>query len=149
MKRELANVEANLEFDAGLKSNDVHFNAVTAAFSYMKPEQRVQTLNDLIQQGENGALATLIEAPLFLTGLTAEQRDSIKERVFNKLDPQRLALRNQLKLALEKMETASIPALKMTAKLRAGTEPGAWRERAKKAAIAAAVNNATNRNVKR
>lgn len=149
LKRELANVETNLEYDAGLKPNDVHFNAVTAAFSYMKPEQRLQTLNDLIEQGENAALATLIEAPLFLTGLTAEQRSGIKERVFNKVDPKRLALRNQLKVAFSKMENASIPALRMTGNLRAGTEPGAWRERAKKAAIAVAVNNATNRSANR
>ena len=145
LKAELRAVEGELDRKAGLKANPVHFDAITAAFHGMKPEQRIQTLNELIEQGDNASLATLIEAPLFLTGLPPEVRDGIKARVFAKVDPQGLALRDQLNLAIERMEAASFASLPMRAQLRAGTGQGEWKDRAKRAAAIAAADSFTRR----
>lgn len=135
---ELKAVEAELDRKAGLKPNPVHFDAITAAFHGMKPEQRAATINELIGQGDHASLATLIEAPLFLTGLNAEQRDSIKTRVLEKVDPKGVALRNQLKLCIERADNAANSSIVMFAQLRAGTNPGDWKVRAQQAAVHAA-----------
>lgn len=134
-------VDRQLEDAAGLKSNPTHFDAITGTFIAMKPGQRAETLAQLVEQGENAALATLIEAPLFLTGLTAEQRDSIKTRVLEKVNPAGLKLSQQLAKAYAKLEDASIASLPMFAALKAGTEPGAAKVRAD---LAAARNVAAN-----
>lgn len=145
LKAELRAVEAELERKAGLKSNPAHFDAITAAFYSMKPGQRMATINELIEQGDNASLATLIDAPLFLTGLTADVRDAIKLRVLHKVDPQGLSLSNQLKLAIERMDNAANASLTMRAQLRAGTGQGEWKERAKQAAVRAAADNFAKR----
>ncbi|KTT71474.1 hypothetical protein [Sphingomonas endophytica] len=134
VRGELQHVERNLEEAAGLKANPAHFNAITSAFFMMKPGQRAETLAGLIQQGENAALATLIEAPLFLTGLVAEQRDNIRNRVMEKADPAAFRLRNALLLAMTKIDAAGDAMAPTFAKLRAGTEPGAAKTRAELAA---------------
>lgn len=143
LKAELRSVEAELERKAGLKSNSAHFDAITAAFHGMKPERRMATINELIEQSDHASLATLIEAPLFLTGLTAEVRDAIKLRVLHKVDPQGLSLSDQLKLAIERMDNAANASLSMRAQLRAGTGQGEWKERAKRAAVRAAADTFT------
>lgn len=145
LKAELRAVEAELERKAGLKSNPAHFDAITASFHGFKPERRMATINELIEQGDHASLATLIEAPLFLTGLAAEVRDAIKTRVLHKVDPQGLALTDQLKLAIERMDNAANASLTMRAQLRAGTGQGEWKERAKRAAVRAAADNFTKR----
>jgi hypothetical protein len=132
--RALTTVEAKLAADAGLKPNPTHFDAITSAFHQMKPDQRVTTLNQLIEQGEHAALATLIEAPLFLTGLTTEQRDTIKERVYAKVDPQGLKLRDTLAKALKKVDAIGNTSIGVFDQLLAGTHEGAAKERADKAA---------------
>lgn len=96
LRGEYQRVERNLEETAGLKANPAHFDAITSAFYQMKPGERAETLRSLIEQKENAALATLMEAPLFLTGLVAEQRDSIRGRVLEKADPVAFRLRNSL-----------------------------------------------------
>lgn len=141
LRTEFAAVEARLISKAGLKANTLHFDAITASFHNMKPEQRMATIAQLIEQGDGASLATLVEAPLFLTGLTAEIRDSIKERLFRKVDPSGLALRDQLNLALERMDNAVNASLNMRAKLRAGTAQGEWKRRAQQAAVHAAREN--------
>jgi hypothetical protein len=145
LRAELLTVESNLSNKAGLKPNPVHFDAITAAFHGMKPEQRMATLSQLIEQGDGASLATLVEAPLFLTGLTAEIRDSIKERLYRKVDPMGLKLRDYLKLSLERMDNAANLSVSMFSELRAGTENGAWRKRAETAAARVAAANATQR----
>jgi hypothetical protein len=135
---ELKRVEGDLEAKAGLKSNPLHFDAITAAFHGMKLEQRVATINQLIEQRDGASLAHLVEAPLFLTGLTAEQRDSIKTRLYDKVDPQGLKLRDYLKVALDKVSDGMNGSIRMFAELRAGTEEGAWKVRAQQAAVHAA-----------
>lgn len=122
LKAEQGRVDAELVATSGLKSNPVHFDAITAAFHGMKPEQRASTLSDLIRQGDNASLATLLEAPLFLTGLTAEQRGGIKRQVFNKANPEGLAPSEQLAKSLNKLETASLTCLNARMKLRNGTD---------------------------
>lgn len=140
LERELTNVEAGLVTKAGLTPNAAHFDAITAAFHQMKPGQRAETVADLIAQGDHASLATLIEAPLFLTGLKAEERDAIKERVFHKLDPMAVALRDHLKVVLGRAGQATEAAHNMFHQLRAGTEPGAWRARGEAAAAREAAN---------
>lgn len=132
---ELHSVEAALTMKAGLKSNPVHFDAITSSFHNFSVEKRMSTLSELIEQCDGASLATLIEAPLFLTGLTSEVRDSIKERLFRKIDPKGLALRDQLAIARVRMENASLASLPMRAQLRAGTSQGEWKNRAQLAAI--------------
>ncbi|WP_343526011.1 hypothetical protein [Sphingomonas sp.] len=141
LKAEQARVDRQLEEAAGLKSNPAHFDAITSAFFSMKPGQRAETLAQLVEQGENAALATLMEAPLFLSGLLAEQRDSIKTRVLEKVNPEGLNLSRQLAKAFAKLEDASFASLTMFADLKAGTEPGAAATRAR---MAAARNMAAN-----
>lgn len=141
LRGEFQRVERNLEEAAGLKPNPAHFDAITSAFFQMKPGQRAETLAGLIEQKENAALATLMEAPLFLTGLVAEQRDSIRGRVLEKADPVAFRLRNALLNAMTKIEAAGNASAPTFAKLRAGTEPGAAKARAE---IAAARNIAAN-----
>lgn len=115
-------VEGELEREANLKPIPHHFDAITSTFHNMKPNERVSALNELIETGDGPALATLLEAPAFLTGLTAEQRDGIRSRLFAKVNPQRLALRNQLAKALTKMEAGSIAAINASTALRDGTD---------------------------
>ncbi len=142
---ELSSVEAALTTKAGLKSNPIYVDAITSSFFNMNAEKRMATLTELIEQCDGASLATLIAAPLFITGLTAESRDSIKERLFRRVDPKGLALRNQLNVALARLENASLASLPMRAKLRAGTGDGAWRERSKAAAARAAADNLARR----
>ncbi len=134
MRRALADVEAQLVTKAGLKPNAAHFDAITSAFYQMKPGQRAETIAGLIEQGENAALATLMEAPLFLTGLTAEQRDTIKERVFAKVDPQGVKLRDALTKGLAKLDMVGNASVGIFNALRADTHIGAAKERAAKVA---------------
>lgn len=115
-------IEGELEREANLKPIPHHFDAITSTFHNMKPNERVNALNELIEQGDGPALATLLEAPAFLTGLTAEQRDGIRLRLFGKVNPQGLALRNQLAKALTKMEAGSLAAINASMALRNGTD---------------------------
>jgi hypothetical protein len=138
---ELKRVESDLLAKSGLKPNPVHFDAITAAFHGMKPAQRVETINELIEQGDHASLATLIEAPLFLTGLNAEQRDAIKQRVYLKVDPKGVELRDYLNVCLERADSAANASVIMFGQLQAGTEEGAWKVRAQQAAVHAAREN--------
>lgn len=122
LKAELNSVDTALEQKAGLKSNPAHFDAITAAFHGMKPEVRSRTLSELVEQGESAALATLMEAPLFLTGLSAEQRDSIRIRVLTKVDPAGLKLRDQLAKVMDRWEEASLAGIRDSGRLRQGTD---------------------------
>lgn len=122
LKDEQRRVEADLERAANLKPVAHHFDAITSTFHNMNPGQRAKALDELIEQGDGPTLASLIEAPLFVTGLTAEQRDGIKLRLFAKVHPEGLALRDQLAKALAKMEAASLACIKIRVKLREGTD---------------------------
>ncbi|MGL5837030.1 MAG: hypothetical protein ACRCY3_00850 [Sphingorhabdus sp.] len=138
LNSELKRVESDLETKAGLKPNPVHFDAITASFHAMKPEQRMATVNELIEAQSYATLATLIEADRFLTGLTAEVRVGIRERVLMKVDPKGVALRDQLKVCLERANDAGTRSVTMFGSLRAGTNPGDWKIRAQQAAVHAA-----------
>lgn len=138
--RELANVEAGILAKAGLTSNPAHFDAITSAFHMMAPGKRAETVAELVKQGDHASLATLIEAPLFLTGLTAVQRDGIKEQVFHKVDPMAVALRDHLKVVIERFGKAMNASPEMLNRLRSGTAPGEWKTRAQQAAARNAAN---------
>lgn len=122
LQAEHKRVESGLVEKANLKPIDRHFDAVTATFHNMKPEDRSKAITELIGQEDFSSLATLIDAPLFVTGLTAEQRDGIRERVFRHVDPEAVALRDQLETALSKWENASFAGLRIRDKLLAGTD---------------------------
>lgn len=139
LQRELSGVEAGIVAKAGLTPNPSHFDAITSAFHMMTPGQRTQTIAELIAQGDHASLATLIDAPLFLTGLGSEQREAIREKVFYKIDPMAVALRDHLKVVLGRVENAANASIGMFASLRAGTNPGDWRNRARDAAVKAAA----------
>jgi hypothetical protein len=122
LKAEHRRVESELATAANLKPNDKHFAAIVGTFQGFNPGQRAQTLDQLIEQQDGPSLASLLEAPLFLTGLTAEQRDSIKLRMFLKVNPQGVALRDALAKSLERFEAASYAAIKARASLLEGTD---------------------------
>lgn len=145
LKSELATVESNLSTKAGLKSIPGHFDAITSCFFGFNAEKRVATVNELIEQGDGASLATLIEAPLFLTGLTAEVRDNIKERLYRKVDPMAFKLMEHLKLSIDRMDNASLKVLPTFGDLRAGTGEGEWRKRAQMAAARNAAANASRK----
>jgi hypothetical protein len=141
IQSELRRTEADLEQKAGLKANPAWSTAIVGTIQHMSPSERNQAVADLIEQGDHATLATLMDAPLLVSKLTAEQRDSIKTRVFMKVDPKGLALRDQLANALIKLDAASIASLTMRERLRAGTGPGEWKDRAKSAAVHNAATN--------
>lgn len=141
LERELARVETDLVAKAGLTSNPAHFDGITSTFHNMKTAQRrAEVIAELIAEGDHASLATLVEAPLFLTGLTAVERNGIKERVFHKVDPEAVALRDHLKVVLGRVGKATVAAHDMFQQLRAGTAPGEWKTRAQMAAARNAGN---------
>lgn len=122
LQAEQRRLEAELERAANLKPVQHHFDAITSTFHNMRAEQRAKALDELVEQADGPALATLIEAPLIVTGLTAEQRDGIKLRLFAKVNPEGLALRNQITKSLAKMEAASLACINARTRLREGTD---------------------------
>lgn len=145
LKAELADEEADLADKAGLKPDTTWRFAVVGTIHDMRNAgDQAAAINGMIEQGDHASLAALIDAPLVATGLTAEVRDSIKPRVFLKVDAQAVSRIEQLKLAVERFDKAMNAAPGMFAKLRAGTEPGAYRERAKQAALGHARSNFNN-----
>ena len=122
LQDERKRVAADLNAKAGLKPVDRHFDAITATFYNMKPDERSKAIASLIEEGDFPTLATLIDAPLLVTKLTSEQRDGIKLRVLMKVDPAGVALWDQLNRALEKWENASFAAIRIRAKLLEGTD---------------------------
>lgn len=139
LQTELKRVETGITNKAGLAPNAAHFDAITSAFHMMKPGKRVETIAELLNAGDHASLATLIEAPSFLTGLSAAERDAIRERVFAKVDSNGVALRDHLKVVLGRVENAANASLGMFSALRSGTAPGAWKDRARDAAARDAV----------
>ena len=139
LKAELAKVEKDLEIAANLKPVSHHFDAITSTFHNMNAGQRAAALDQLINDADGPSLAALIEAPLFVTGLRAEQRDSIKIRLYAKINPVGLALTGQLTKALAKYEDASIANIRGQGLLRDGTDRFAHKSNEARA-IAAKAN---------
>lgn len=108
LKSELARVDAELERAANLKANPSWYNAIVGTLQGKDAGERQNIINDLIEQADGPTLATLIEAPLFVSGLTVEQRDSLRPRLYEKVNPKGAALRNQLAKAQAKVEAASL-----------------------------------------
>lgn len=122
LQAELKRVNAALDTKAELKPIDRHFDAITATFYGMSPEERSKAITMLIAEGDHSTLATLIDAPLLVTKLTAEQRDGIKLRVLLNVDPEGVALRDQLKFAMDKWENASFAGIRIVNRLLEGTD---------------------------
>ena len=141
LQAELAHVNLSLNEAAGLTSDPAWRTAIIGTLQDMTPDGRSEAINAMIEARDHKTLACLIEAPLFVSRLTAETRNGIRDRVLRNVDPEGVRLRDQLAKALDKMEAASLASLPMRAKLRAGTEPGAWRDRAQKAAARAVSSN--------
>lgn len=122
LKAELNGVEADLEKAANLKPDCDLKSAVIGTFQGMRPEQRSAALDTLINEGDGPTLAILINTSTVLTGLSVEQRNSIKLRLFAKVNPTGLALSQQLTKALAMAEKASIANIMGQEMLRAGTD---------------------------
>jgi hypothetical protein len=122
LKRERGRVEDELKRGANLKANLAHFNAIVGTFGTLSPEQRMAAIDQAISEGDGPTLATLLEAPSLVTGLTAEQRESIKVRTYERASPSGHALLKQLEKALVRAEAASIAAITATQKLAQGTD---------------------------
>ena len=122
LKSELARVEADLEKAANLKPDSDLKSAVIGTFQGMRPEQRSAALDTLINEGDGPTLAILINTSTVLTGLSPEQRNSIKLRLYSKVNPAGLALSQQLTKALAKAEAGSLANINGQALLRADTD---------------------------
>ena len=122
IKTELSRVEGELERAANLKANPNWYSAIVGTLQGLDPGARQNVINDLIEQADGPTLATLIEAPLFVTGLTVEQRDSLRPRLYEKVNPKGASLRTQLTKALAKLEAASIAVINDRNTLLEGTD---------------------------
>jgi hypothetical protein len=123
VKAELERVEGELERAANLKASNDWRNAVVGSFQAMSPEERINELNNLIEQGDGPTLAILEEAPLLVSKLTKEQRDSIRPRLYERVNPKASALRGELQKTLsKKLEAASLAVIRDTATLLEGTD---------------------------
>jgi hypothetical protein len=122
VKAELERVEGELERAANLKANPAWYNAIVGTLQGKEPGERQQILNDLIEQADGPTLATLLEAPLFVSGLTAEQVGSIRGRLYERVDPKGAALRGQLAKTLTKLEAASLAVIRDRQALLEGTD---------------------------
>ncbi len=122
LKSEQRRLDSELEAAANLKPVAHHFAAIVGTFSNMKASQRARALDDLIDQQDGPTLAALVETSIVLTGLTPEQRASIKLRLYAKANSVGLALSHQLTKALAKCEAASIANINGQMQLREGTD---------------------------
>jgi hypothetical protein len=122
LKRERSRVEGELDRAANLKVNPDYRNAIVGVFSGMKPEERMAAIQQAIAEGDGGTIATLLEAPALVTGLTGEQRAAIKVQVYQRANPTAHALLNQLDKAIVRAEAASVAAIDATMKLAGGTD---------------------------
>lgn len=122
LKRERGRVEDELKRGANLKANVAHFNAIVGTFGSLPPEKRMAAIDQAIAEADGPTLATLLEAPSLVTGLTAEQREAIKARAYERANPNGHALLKQLEKALVRSEAASIAAISATQKLAQGTD---------------------------
>ncbi len=122
VKSELSTVEANLIKAANLKPVDRHFDSITSTFFNLRASEKAAAIEQLIEQNDGPTLATLLEAPNFVTGLSREQKDSARNRLIAKVDPNGLAIRDQLKVALVKLDDASIHGIAAQIKLLEGTD---------------------------
>ena len=122
LKAEQRRVETDLEKAANLKAIDKYANAILGTFQGMNPGERSAAIDQMIEGQDGPTLAALLEAPLIVTGFTAEQRDGLKLRLFSKVNPAAVALRDQLARALVKYEAASVSCLSARAKLRDGVD---------------------------
>lgn len=135
LARAHADVEKRLTEKAGLKADPAWRNTVVGVFYDMPNDgARSSSIADLIEQGDHASLAALIEAPLVVTKLPAAVRDTIKERVFAKIDAQGVKLRDALALAQTRLSNAHLASFAIFDKLRANTHIGAAKDRAAKAA---------------
>lgn len=122
LKAELSRVEGELERAANLKPNAAWYGAIVGTLQSKDAGERQDILNDLIDQADGPTLATLNEAPLFVSGLTLEQRDSIRPRLYEKVNPKGAALRNQLTKVMGKVEAASLAWIADRKALLEGTD---------------------------
>lgn len=134
LRAEYQRVERDLAEKAGLKADPTLTNAIVGTLQGMSLPERIAAISQMIEDGDNAVLATIIEQSTFLTGVPKEVRDNIKTRVLTKVDPAGLRLRDGLLNAMMKTEAAGNDSAGMFAKLMAGTEPGAWKVRAQQAA---------------
>ncbi len=136
---ELKRVESDLETKAGLKPNMAIANLIVGTLQGMKNDaERMAAVNGLLEDGDYVTLATLLAVPRFTTQLPADFLIGLRERALRKVDPKGVALRDQLKLCIDRADNAGNASIVMFAKLRAGAEQGAWRTRAQQAAVHAA-----------
>lgn len=141
LRGEYQRIERELAEKAGLISDPALTNAIVGTLQGMSLPERVSAIAQMIEDGDHSVLATIIEQSTFLTGVPKDVRDNIKTRVLTKVDPVGFSLRNALLTAMVKTEAAGNDSGRMFDNLKAGTEPGAWKERAaKEAARNLAVN---------
>jgi hypothetical protein len=122
LKAEHRRVEADLERAANLKPTDKYANAILGTFQGLNPGERARELDQLIEAKDGATLAVLLEAPSLVTGITREQSENLKMRLYLKVNPEGVALRDQLARALVKYEAGSVACLSARAKLREGSD---------------------------
>lgn len=108
LKAEHARLESELIRKANLKANPDYRNAILGVFSGLDTNEKMAAIEDALASNDGPTLQALIEAPSLVSGLTAEQRASIKEHAFERADPNAHALLKELSKAMLKAEAASV-----------------------------------------
>ncbi len=132
---ELKRLDAELDDKANLKPVAEYRNIIVGTFQSKTPGERAELLADFIKQNDGPTLAVLLEMPLFTTGLSAAQRDSIRPLLLTKIDFQGWQLREHIVATLQKVENAANAIPGVFAALASGTEDGAALRRAQQAAL--------------
>jgi len=137
----ITDAEADLRQAANLKADPRYEAAILSKFVSMKPDGQAAMFNDLITAGDGPSLAALLEAPVVLTGLTADRKVELKAALCAKVAPKQVALRDELLKAKQAVLDASIAAIRLEPAMLQWTSPGEWKERAKQAAAKRAGNH--------
>lgn len=84
---EVKSYEDRLIDKANFKPNAANDGFIVGTFQAMRPEQRVEAIGKLVEQGDGPSLATLHKVSDVFTGLSPDVRATIKTRLYSHVDP--------------------------------------------------------------
>ena len=110
--RDIEQTAITLDDAANLKIDPNYINAVTASFHQMSAGQRQAMIAQLLDDGEGSDLAILIRSSVALTGLSKEERQSIRRRAWEKAAPQTLKAYDELHAGRQRWEAGAYGLVK-------------------------------------
>lgn len=108
LKTEQKRLTDGLIAKSNFKADAVLTSMVIGTFQSLDPNERVNALGKLIEQGDGPTLAILDGVSNVFTGLTDELKATIQPRLFAKTDPQNYARLEDTRFNLNRIELASI-----------------------------------------